>query len=84
MSAIVSTDRGPRSSCCEAPIQIKKDYTDTHVYEVSSVDTDKNGKVIAAGYKFIKTYDGTDGENFEVTCDKCGQEITADIDWDEE
>lgn len=72
MSHIVSTDQGPRSNCCGLSIKVQKEYTDTHVFEVTECETDDNGNVIAATYKFVKTYDGMDGENFRAYCGGCG------------
>lgn len=83
MSHIVSTDEGPRSSCCGATISAEKNYTDTHIFEITECETDDNGNVTAATYKFVKTYDGMDGENFRVYCENCDGDITDDINFDE-
>lgn len=77
-STVVLVDGKPRSSCCQASIACQKDYTDTNVYEVREADTDENGKVIAARYAYVKTYDGIDGFNWQVTCSGCGQPIVED------
>lgn len=74
----------PVSSCCNAPVERTCDYTDTHLFDVTEVDTDESGKVISARYTFRETYDGTDGGNVTVTCQNCGREIKqGDIEWDE-
>lgn len=82
---IVASGTGlPVSSCCHAPVERTCDYTDTHLFDVTEADVDEDGKVISARYTFRETYDGTDGENVTVTCQKCGQVIDqGGIDWDE-
>lgn len=82
-SHIVKTDEGPRSSCCGLEVKVRKDYTDTHVYVVDECETDENGNVIAATYKFVRTYDGLDGENFRAYCENCDADITDDIELEE-
>jgi len=75
-STVVCTSEGPRSSCCMAEIEVTKDYTDTCVYVAAECETDENGTVISVGYRFVKTYDGMDAEDFTVQCRGC----LADID----
>jgi len=79
MSHIVSTDEGPRSSCCGATITVTKEYTDTHVYTVKEYDAETG----VATYGFTKTNDGIDGDNFRAECDNCSGEIVDDIEWKE-
>jgi len=75
-STIIATENGPRSSCCRAEVEVTKDYTDTNVYVVDEMEVDESGKLIEARYRYVKTYDGLDGENFTVRCRGC----LADID----
>jgi hypothetical protein len=78
-STVIATPEGPRSSCCRAEIEVTKEYTDTVVYVATELEVDENGTVISVGYHYVKTYDGTDGENFTVQCRSCLREIDTSV-----
>lgn len=78
LATVVLVDGKPRSSCCQASIECQKDYTDTNVYEVREADVDDDGKVVSVRYDYVKTYDGIDGQNWQVTCSACGRSVDDD------
>jgi len=78
-STVICTPEGPRSSCCQAEIEVTKEYTDTNVYVGTECELDENGTVISVGYQYVKTYDGTDGENFTATCRECLRDIDLSV-----
>ena len=85
MSTVIAVNGKARSSCCEADIEYTKDYTDTHVFAPYEADVDENGDVVRVRYSFVKTYDGMDGTNTQVTCSACGISIDTDgVDFYEE
>lgn len=78
LAVLVCQGGVPVSSCCRAEVYRSVDYTDTAVSVLADCETSEDGVVSAAYYRYVKSYDGIDGENERVYCSGCEADIDVE------
>jgi len=69
---VILVDGKPRSSCCNATLQVSRQVHDTVTYAPESWDGD------TLDVRYTKVYPG-EADEFDVECGRCHEAVSVDV-----